>query len=142
MSNPKGHPATLVQSHPGNTNHTTSGAFSRTGRVLAPRAEELTAMLMGHPHAIGLDVIAAEEIGSILAHIEALDRDLEQKGQRHRRTVLEHRARLTRELRTWLREFGGTPKARAEFAKELAQGGLAAEIARRRAQQRQEDDGD
>lgn len=140
--NKDGHKATLQPVQPGNTNAVRSGIYSRTGRVLAPRAEEITAALMELPHAAPVDIIAAEEIGSILAHLEAIDKDLEQRGRRDRKALLGHKARLTRELRTWLREFGGTPLARASWAKELAQGGLAAEIARRREALRTKEEGD
>jgi len=134
--NPDGTPDTLVAAHPANTSAVKSGIYSRTGRVLAQRAEEIATALMGAPHTVPLDVLAAEEIGSLIAQLEAIDGDLEQGGRRDRKTLLEHKARLTRELRTWLREFGGTPRSRAEWAKDLAQGGLAADIARRRAEAR------
>lgn len=116
----------------GNVNGVRHGLYSRTGRVLAPRAEELADALMQAPHVNALDCIAAEEIGALQAHLEAVEEQLRQPGRKERKTLLEHRIRLTRELRSWLREFGATPKARAEFARELAAGGLAAEIARRR----------
>ena len=67
--------------------------------------------------------LAADEIGSIVARIEAIDLDLDDRGQVGRngaKSLLEHRVRLSRELRSWLREFGGTPKARADFANRLA----------------------
>jgi len=134
--NPDGTPDTLVAAHPANTSAVKSGIYSRTGRVLAERAEEIATALMGAPHTVPLDVLAAEEIGSLIAQLEAIDGDLEQGGRRDRKTLLEHKARLTRELRTWLREFGGTPRSRAEWAKDLAQGGLAADIARRRSEAR------
>lgn len=134
--NEQGNPSTLVAAQPGNANAVRSGVYSRTGRVLAERAEEIATALMGAPHTVPLDVLAAEEIGSLIAQLEAIDADLEARGRRDRKTLLEHKARLTRELRTWLREFGGTPRSRAEWAKDLAQGGLAADIARRRAEAR------
>jgi hypothetical protein len=130
--NPDGEPGNLVPSHPGNISAVKSGIYSRTGRVLAERAEELARALMEAPHTVALDSIAAEEIGSITAQLEAIDADLEERGKRDRRTLLEHKARLSRELRTWLREFGATPKARFDFAAGLARGGLGEEIRRRR----------
>lgn len=131
--NGQGHPSTLVAAQPGNANAARSGVFSRTGRVLAPRAQELTEQLMTLPHVRPWDVLAAEEIGSLIAHIEAIDADLDARGRRDRRTLMEARMRMTRELRAWMREFLGTPKARAEWAAAMAQGAsLADEIARRR----------
>ena len=129
--------AHLIPAHPQNLSAVKSGIYSRTGRVLAPRAEAIADELMTLPHVHALDRIAAEEIGSVLAHLEAIDADLARRGPTAaagaRKTLLEHKARLSRELRTWLREFGGTPKARAEWASGLTSN-LAAEIARRRAE--------
>jgi hypothetical protein len=106
----------------------------------APRGQEIADALMQLPHVTEFDAIAAEEIGSIVARLEAIDRDLDQRGHFGRggaRVLLEHKARLSRELRTWLREFGGTPKVKADFARALSEsGGLAGEIARRREQGR------
>ena len=119
----------LYPVHRGNTNAVRHGVYS--GRVLAPRAEEIRDALMTLPHAQPLDILAAEEIGSIIAALEAVDRDLRERGPGRTKSLLEHKARLGRELRAWLREFGGTARSRAEFARELAEGGLAGEIRRR-----------
>jgi hypothetical protein len=121
-----------VRVHPDNVNAARHGLYSRSGRVLAERAEEIAEALMELPHVQALDVLAAEEIGSTVAALEAIDRELEKRGPRGKASLLEHKARLGRELRTWLREFGATPKARADFAAALAGDNLAAEIARRR----------
>jgi hypothetical protein len=129
-----GHRATLVVAHQGNTNAARHGLYS--GRALAPRGAEIAKALMELPHVTGIDIVAAEEIGSIVARLEPIDGDLDERGHFGRggaRVLLEHKARLSRELRTWLREFGGTPKAKADFARSLSEGGgLAGEIARRR----------
>lgn len=93
---------------------------------------------MAAPHVTALDSIAAEEIGALLARIEALDKELDTARGKTRQSLLDFWLRATRQLRDWLREFGATPKGRAEWAKDMAQGGLAAEIARRRAEARQE----
>jgi hypothetical protein len=74
--NPNGHPQTLVPAGRGNTLGVRHGVYSRSGRVLAPRAEEIADALMELPHAQPLDVLAAEEIGSLLATLEAVDRAL------------------------------------------------------------------
>ena len=128
-----GHPQTLQRRHPGNMNAVKHGAYS--SRALAPRAREIAAALMELPHAVPIDVVAAEEIGTLVARLEAIDRDLDERGHFGRggaRVLLDHKARLTRELRAWLKEFGGSPKARAEWARTLGAGTLADEIARRR----------
>ena len=78
---------------------------------------------MSLPHVRPLDALAADEIGSIVARLESIDLDLDERGPAGRngaKSLLEHRVRLSRELRAWLREFGGTPKARADFANRLA----------------------
>src|SRR5437868_11896271 len=88
---------------------------------------------MSMPHVRPLDALAADEIGSIVARIEAIDLDLDERGQVGRngaKSLLEHRVRLSRELRSWLKEFGGTPKARADFANRLASSeSMAARVA-------------
>ena len=103
--------------------------------VSSGRARPASGGDQGHAHdaahAQPLDVLAAEEIGSIIAALEAVDRDLRERGPGRTKSLLEHKARLGRELRAWLREFGGTARSRAEFARELAEGGLAGEIRRR-----------
>ena len=130
--NPSGNPQTLAAAPPGNVRAAKHGVYS--GRILAERAGEIRDALMTLPHAQPLDVLAAEEIGSVVAALEAIDRDLAERGTRAPKTLLEHKARLGRELRAWLREFGGLPRSRHEWARALAGEGLAAEIARRRAE--------
>jgi hypothetical protein len=131
--NPNGNTNTLYPVHPGNTNAVKSGAFSRSGRILAPRAAEIADALMEAPHVVELDRIAAEEIGQLVALVEAIDLDIAERGLRSRRSLLELRLRASGRLEKWLTQFGGTPQSRATWAATLAQGGLAAEIARRRA---------
>lgn len=78
--NSRGHPPTLVASHPGNTNAVKSGVFSSTGRILPPRAREIAESILAAPHVSALDRIAAEEIGSLVALVEAIDGDLATNG--------------------------------------------------------------
>jgi hypothetical protein len=130
--NPKGNQATLIPAHPGNQNAARSGAFSRTGRVLAPRAEEIADALMGAPHVVELDRVAAGEIGQLVALIEAIDCDIAERGLRSRRSLLELRLRASGRLERWLTQFGATPQSRAQWAATLAGTGLADEIRRRR----------
>jgi hypothetical protein len=88
---------------------------------------------MDAPHVVELDRIAAEEIGQLVA-VEAIDLDIAERGLRSRRSLLDLRLRASGRLEKWLTQFGATPQSRATWAATLAQGGLAAEIARRRAQ--------
>jgi hypothetical protein len=134
--NANGHPETLVPATRDNTLGVQHGVYSRSGRVLAPRAEEIAAALMELPHAQPLDVLAAEEIGSLLASLEAIDAALAdgrvetKKGEvRH---LLTMKARLSRQYREWLMSFGATPAARADWAAKLARPSFAEQVAQRR----------
>jgi hypothetical protein len=69
--NTDGHPATLVAAHPGNTNAVRSGIYSRTGRVLAPRAREIADEIMSSPYVSSFDALGAEEVASLVALLEA-----------------------------------------------------------------------
>jgi len=75
---------------------------------LAPRAREIADALMAAPHTVPLDQLAAEEIGALLARIEALDAALEnrQPGSKGTATLLDLRLRASARLERWLREFG------------------------------------
>ena len=133
-----GHPQTLVASHPDNAHAVKSGAFSRTGRPHAQRAAEIAEAVMAAPHVAELDVLAAREIGSLVALIEAIDADIAKRGaleprRGNPRNVVDIRLRASGRLERWLKEFGLTPASRAEWARTLAEGTLAADIARRRA---------
>src|ERR1051326_2924007 len=104
--NATGTPANLIASHPGNLNAIKSGVFSRSGRVLAPRAQEIAEVLLAAPHIKGIDAIGAEEIGSLVALLEALDTDITNRGVSTRsgeaRTVVKLRLQASRRLQEWL----------------------------------------
>ena len=63
-----------------------------------------------------LDSLAAEEIGALVARIEALDAALDERqpGSRGTASLLDLRLRASGRLERWLREFGATPAAGAE----------------------------
>src|SRR2546430_2705176 len=109
--NRKGNPGTLRARQPGNGNAVKFGVYSP--RALVPRAREVADALLDAAHTVPLDQIAAEEIGSIVATLEAIDRDLLERGLTDRRgqarSVLDYRIRLSGRLERWLREFGATP---------------------------------
>ena len=87
-----GHPRTLVAAHPANGNAIRHGVYS--SRALAPRAAEVADALMQLPHVQPLDRVAADEIGSIVARLEAIDADLDARGHFGRggaRSLLEHK---------------------------------------------------
>jgi hypothetical protein len=130
--NRSGHRETLQARQPGNVNGVRHGAFSR--RTLAPRAREVADALLEAPHVVGLDRIAAEEIGAVVAMLEAIDEDLLTRGLTKRdgsaRSLLELRIRLSGRLGRWLREFGATPASRLHWVEQLSRGETLAEAVR------------
>jgi hypothetical protein len=78
---------------------------------------------MAAGHSTPLDQLAAEEIGALIALIEAADGDLLRKGLTKKgeaRSLLELRIRLSGRLERWLREFGGTPASRLSWLDSLS----------------------
>lgn len=134
--NPEGHSRTLVASHPGNQNATRRGIYSRTGAALEPRVQELTEAIMAEPHTTEIDRLGATELAKLIALLEAIDAELAERGLTRKsgepRGLVDLRLRASRRLAEWLDRYGATPLARATWARQLAEGGLAAEIARRR----------
>jgi len=103
----------LVASHPGNTSAAKHGLYS--GRLLAERAREVRDSLLTLQHVHPLDVFAAEELGSLIAALEAIDKGLDARPKAaSRRMLLEHKNRLSKTLLSYLREIGATPRARWE----------------------------
>ena len=66
--NESGNSNNLEPQHFGNTSAVRHGAFSR--RTLAPRASEIADELLEAGHTVGLDRLAAEEIGSLGCHTD------------------------------------------------------------------------
>jgi len=133
--NRNGHPGSLGAARPGNANAVRFGVYSRRSRE--PRAQQVADELMRAPHATQLDHLGALEIGRIEALIEALDASLAadgvwSDGAGTVRAAVDLRLRASRRLLEWLDRFAATPRGRAELERRLAEGGLAAEIARRR----------
>jgi hypothetical protein len=122
--NQRGRKQNLVSAHPGNRNAVRSGVYSP--RTLAPRAREISDALMAAPHTVPLDAIAADEIGCIVALLEAIDAELIARGltnaKGEARPLLDLRIRMSGRLERWLREFGATPASRAEWAERIARG--------------------
>ena len=133
--NKNGHPATLVAVQPGNTSAVKSGVYSETGRVLAPRAREIAELILCAAHTSPLDRIAAEEVGSLIALVEAIDGDLATTGLTKKgeaRSLLKLRIQYSRRIQEWCDRFGMNPRARAELLRDLGAGSVALEFARRR----------
>ncbi len=133
MTNP-GHPQTLRASHPGNTSNAKHGVYS--ARLREPRAQEIRDAIMDEPHTAPIDAIGAAEIGRIEALIEAIDAEIARAGITTRnggvRELVAVRLRASNRLADWLDRYGATPKGRAEWARQLAEGESLAESIRRR----------
>jgi hypothetical protein len=83
-------------------------------------------------HVTPLDVFALEELASVIAALEVIDSELRKNPKAAaRKTLLERKTSLSRELRAWLREVGATPKARWDFAAGLAHSAKFAEMIER-----------
>lgn len=132
MPNPDGHSETLVPAHPGNANAAKRGVYSP--RLREERAQQLHEDIMALPHVVPADSVGAAMIARLEAYIEALDAAIADVGVSKARAdkLGELLIRAMGRHESLLGRFGMTPRDRAEWAKELATGGLAAEIARRR----------
>ena len=114
MSNPSGNAEALVPAPPGNAYGLQHVAFSK--RIIGERAQAIADGLMS------LEWVAAEEIASVIASLEAIDRALADGKVEYRgkaRGLLATKATLTRELRSWLATFGALPSARADWTRKL-----------------------
>ena len=111
--NPKGTAKNLVAAHPRNTNAVRAGVYSP--RTLAPRGREVADSLLEAPQAVPLDQIAAEEIGSLVALLEATTSNLA-NGESPIGTATCGRFWTigfgSGRLERWLRRFGATPSSR------------------------------
>jgi hypothetical protein len=131
--NERGFPENLQPQQFNNTNAVRHGAYSR--RVMAPRAREIAEELLALPQTVPLDRIAAEEVGAIVAMIEAIDEELLSGGLTDRsgkaRSLVDLRVRLSGRLERWLRQFGATPASRVEWVGQLAQGESLVDLVRK-----------
>jgi hypothetical protein len=78
-------------------------------RALAAEAEEAVDLLMGLPHTVPTDRVAAVEIGRLLALIERIDEALARRGMARSGSLLDARLRASGRLARWL-----TPNVRRE----------------------------
>ena len=120
MSNPSGNAEALVPAPPGNAYGLQHVAFSK--RIIGERAQAIADGLMSLEWATPLDRLAAEEIASVIASLEAIDPALADGKVEYRgkaRGLLATKATLTRELRSWLATFGALPSARADWTRKL-----------------------
>jgi hypothetical protein len=98
--NSKGHPETLVAAQPGNTNALRSGVHSP--RLIEARAAEIVAELGSAMELDEMGKIALWALGRLMAAIEAIDRDLGDRGltdsRGKERYLLKLRERSLRQL--------------------------------------------
>jgi hypothetical protein len=138
--NVDGTPENLIAAQPGNANATRHGIYSQGARILSPRAREIAEHVIRAAPILGpADVFGAEEIGSLIATIEAIDIELQAGGLVRRGAdrvaLLKLRIQASRRLAEWLDRYGMTPRGRVEFVHMLKSGALANEIARRRTEE-------
>jgi hypothetical protein len=102
--NKYGNPGTLVAAHPGNTNAVKHGAYS--SRLIESRAAEIVAHLTQSFDFTVAQRIAVEQVGSCIAILEAVDRELDERGlvdkRGQARSLLNHRSSISRQLGQWL----------------------------------------
>ena len=108
--NKVGNVASLVASHPGNVNAVKHGAYS--GRLMQERAAELIVGLVGSCTLSPSEQVAVGEVAQLMATLEAIDRDLDERGlvdkKGESRSILNHRARISRQLDRWLERVANT----------------------------------
>ena len=102
--NEKGHPQTLVASQPGNLNALKSGVHSP--RLIQARAAEIEAELTKTFDFSPVQRLAVREVARHMAILEAIDRDLDDRGVVDKRAepryLLNHRNKTSRQLERWL----------------------------------------
>jgi hypothetical protein len=100
LMNKNGNPGSLVASHPGNTNAMKSGVYS--SRFIEPRAAEIVADLTESFEFSVVQRIAVEQAARSMAILEAIDRDLDERGlvdkRGEARSLLNHRSRISGQL--------------------------------------------
>jgi hypothetical protein len=102
--NTRGNPRSLVASHPGNLNAVKHGVHSP--RLIQVRAAEIATELTQSFEFSPAERLAAHEAARCIAILEAIDRDLDERGLVDRsgqpRYLLNHRSRTSRQLEHWL----------------------------------------
>jgi hypothetical protein len=104
LVNPHGHQKSLVASHPGNSNAAKQGVHSP--RLIQARAAEIASELTESFEFSPAERLAVHEAARCIAILEAIDRDLDQRGLVDKdgtpRYLLNHRSRTSRQLEHWL----------------------------------------
>src|SRR5713226_3952301 len=125
--NTRGNPKSLVASHPGNLNAAKQGVHSP--RLIQERAAEISSELMDSFEFSPAERLAAQEAARCIAILEAIDRDLDQRGlvdaEGNPRYLLNHRSRTSRQLEQWLEQVSAAIERRAASAPAPARGEFA-----------------
>ncbi len=102
--NKRGNPESLVPSHPGNLNAAKQGVHSP--RLIQARAAEIATDLTRSFEFSPAQRLAVHETARCMAILEAIDRDLDERGLEDKRGkpryLLNHRWRVSRQLDHWL----------------------------------------
>src|SRR6266516_4326158 len=125
--NKRGNPRSLVAAQPGNLNAVKQGVHSP--RLIQKRAAEIAAELVDSADFLPPERLAVHEASRCIAILEAIDRDLDERGLVDKagepRYLLNHRARISRQLEQWLAKISTATERqsarertplRAEFA--------------------------
>lgn len=108
--NKRGNPGTLVAAQPGNTNAVKHGVYSP--RLIESRAAEIVDRLTRSFDFTVAQLVAVEEVGRCMAILEAVDRELDERGLVDKRgqahSLLNHRSRISGQLARWLAKIEST----------------------------------
>jgi hypothetical protein len=119
--NKRGHRETLVASQPGNLNAVKHGVHSP--RLLQARAAEIESELTRSFQFSPAQRLAVREAARCMAILEAIDRDLDERGLVDRagdpRYLLNHRWRASRQLEDWLAKISETIERQAAEGEQL-----------------------
>ena len=113
--NKRGNSKSLVASHPGNLNAAKQGVHSP--RLIQARAAEIATELTQSFEFSPAERLAVHEAARCIAILEAIDRDLDQRGLVDKdgqpRYLLNHRSRTSRQLEQWLEKVQAAIERRA-----------------------------
>jgi hypothetical protein len=125
--NKHGNPKSLVASHPGNLHAAKHGVHSP--RLLQARAAGLVDELTQSFTFSAAELLAVHEAARCIAILEAIDRDLDQRGLVDRegqpRYLLNHRSRTSRQLEQWLEKVSAAIERKAASEQAPAQAEFA-----------------
>jgi hypothetical protein len=113
--NKRGNPKSLVASHPGNLSAVKQGVHSP--RLIQERAAEIANELSQAFEFSPAERLAVHEAARCIAILEAIDRDLDQRGlvdtEGKPRYLLNHRSRTSRQLEHWLEKVSAAIERQA-----------------------------